>query len=337
MRHRTLLLTTLGLGAVALALLWLEPSREPAGADERPLVPAALLADLRAIEITSGGKTTRLERSPEGWVVPARFGLRADANERLRPLLQSLRSAKTAGILTADPARLARLGLEDNAIKLEGTDGKSLKISMGRMTDDGLGVAARPEGENPALRTTFSGHLEGDPANWIDPMLFSVNADEVLGLALNFPDGSTVKLTREKSGEPMKGADAATLAAAGELMMSLANLRAGDAVSKDDPAAKAALAQPVVAELWLPGGAKVTLRLGRGPAPAPGNPPTGWMTVSHSDPAHPVNAAAAKALFTCQPWLVEQMPTSAKELAARGQPPQEVPGAPIINVEPAQR
>jgi hypothetical protein len=112
---------------------------------------------------------------------------------------------------------------------------------MGRMTDDGLGVAARPEGENAALRTTFSGHLEGDPANWIDPMLFSVNADEVLGLALNFPDGSTVKLTREKSGEPMKGADAATLAAAGELMMSLANLRAGDAVSKDDPAAKAAL------------------------------------------------------------------------------------------------
>lgn len=336
MRHRTLLLTTLALGAVALALLWLEPAAEPAAPEAQPLVPAALLADLRAIEIATGGKTTRLERSPEGWVVPARFGLRADAENRLRPLLQSLRNAKSLGILTSDPRRIERLGLEGQWIRLEGADGKSLRVELGRMTDDGAGVAARPEGEKAALRTTFSGYLEGDPANWIDPMLLTANPDEVTALALTFPDGSSVRLTREKAGEPLKGADAPTLAAGGELLLALANLRATDAVAKDLPEAKAALAKPLVAELALPGGAKATLTLGRAPA-AQGAPPQAWMTVAHSDPKHPANAAAAKALFTCPPWLAEQIPGSAKELAARGQPPAPAPGLPAIEVEPAQR
>lgn len=336
MRHRTLLLTTLALGVAALALLWLEPAAEPAAPEAQPLVPAALLADLKAIEIATGGKTARLERSAEGWVVPARFGLRADAENRLRPLLQSLRAAKSLGILTSDPRRLERLGLEGQWVRLEGADGKSWKLELGRMTDDGAGVAARPEGETAALRTTFSGYLEGDPANWFDPMLLTTNPDEVTGLALTFPDGSTVRLTRDKAGEPLKGADEATLAAAGELLMAIANLRAQDAVSKDDPRAKAALAKPLVAELTLTGGAKATLTLARGPAEA-NAPAEAWMTLTHSDPKHPANAAAAKALFTCPPWLAEQIPGSAKELAARGQPPAPAPGGPAIEVEPAQR
>jgi hypothetical protein len=61
------------------------------------------------------------------------------------------------------------------------------------------------------------------------------------------------------------------------------------------------------------------------------------MTVTHSDPKHPANAAAAKALFTCPPWLAEQIPGSAKELAARGQPPAPAPGGPVLEVDPAQR
>lgn len=336
MRHRTLLLTTLALGAVALALLWLEPAAEPAAPEEKPLVPATLLADLKAIEITSGGKTARLERAADGWVVPGRFGLRADAENRLRPLLQSLRNAKSQGILTSDPRRIERLGLEGQWVRLEGADGKSLKVELGRMTDDGTGVAARPEGEKAALRTTFAGHLEGDPANWIDPTLLSANPDEVTALALTFADGSSVRVTRDKAGEPLKGADAPTLAAAGELLMAIANLRASDAVAKDLPEAKAALAKPLIAELTLPGGAKATITLGRGAA-ANGAPAQAWMTVAHSDPKHPANAAAARALFTCPPWLAEQIPASAKEMAARGQPPAPAPGLPAIEVEPAQR
>lgn len=336
MRHRTLLLTTLALGLAALALLWLEPAGEPAAPEEKPLVPAALLADLRSIEIATGGKTARLERAEGGWVVPARFGLRVDAENRLRPLLQSLRNAKSLGILTSDPRRIERLGLDGQWVRLEGADGKTWKVELGRMTDDGAGVAARPEGETAVLRSSFAGYLEGDPANWFDPMLLAVNADEVMSLSLTFPDGSKVGLTRDKAGEPLKGADAPTAAAAGELLMSLANLRAGDAVAKDDAKAKDALAKPVVAELGLPGGAKATITLGRGEA-AEGMPAPAWMTVAHSDPKHPANAAAAKALFTCPPWIAEQIPVSAKELAARGQPPAPLPGGPAIEVEPAQR
>lgn len=336
MRHRTLLLTTLALGAVALALLWLEPAAEPAAPEEKPLVPAALLADLRAVEVATGGKVARLERTADGWVVPGRFGLRADAENRLRPLLQSLRNAKSLGILTSDPRRIERLGLEGQWVRLEGADGKSWKVELGRMTDDGAGVAARPEGETAALRTTFAGYLEGDPANWIDPVLVSVNPEEVLALELTFPDGSKASLARGKAGEPLKGGEPALADAAAELLMALATLRATDAVSPDDAEAKAALAKPLVAVLSLPEGRRITLTLAVAPA-TPDAPARGWMTASHSDAAHPVNAAAAKALFTCPSWLAQQVPGSAKELAARAQPPAPGPGAPVIEVEPAQR
>ena len=160
MRNRTLLLSTLALGAAALALVLLDSPDAPAAPQETPLVPAGLLADLRSVEVTSGGRTARVERTDAGWVVPGRFGLPADADNRLRPLLQSLRQAKSLGTLTADPRRLERLGLADNSVVLTGADGKAWKLELGRMTDDGLGVAARLPGETAARRTSFAGHLE---------------------------------------------------------------------------------------------------------------------------------------------------------------------------------
>lgn len=321
MRNRTLLLSTLALGLVALALVLTDRTAPAPAAATRPLVPAELLADLRAIEVTTGGKTARAERTEQGWVVPARFKLPVDGENRLRPLLQSLRNAKVLGPLTADPRRLSRLGLEGNAIRLEAADGKVWTAEFGRTTDDGAGAAVRLAEAKEAVATSFLGYLEGDPANWIDPILFAAKPEDVRALALTFPDGSKLRAERPKTGEPFQGADAKLLAAAEELLSMLSTVRVADAIARDDAEAGAALAKPFVAEMTLWSGAAVTLRLAKAPAGKAGEPPRGWLTASHSDAKHPLNRQAERALFTCLPWLAEQVPASAAELARRMDPP----------------
>jgi hypothetical protein len=335
MRHRTLLLSTLALGLAALALVVLEPESGPPPAAEAPLVPAALLADLRSVEITSGGRTARVERTEGGWVVPGKLGLPADVDNRLRPLLQSLRQAKSLGTLTADPRRIGRLGLGDNSVVLTGADGKPWKLELGRMTDDGAGAAARLPGETAALRTSFGGHLEGEPANWIDPVLVTFAADQVLRLELAFADGTKLSLTRPKAGEPLAGAAPAALEAAEELLLSLSTLRAADAVAPGDAAAAAALAKPLAVTLALADGATIGATFGRAPSKE-GEPPAAWMRASHSDPKHPVNAKSAKALFACPPWLAEQLPATAADLGKRPEAPAAPQGLPTLELEPAR-
>lgn len=342
MRNRTLLLSTLALGLIALALAFTGRESAPPTPAARALVPAELLADLRAIEVSSGGKTARAERTERGWVVPARFGLPVDADNRLRPLLQSLRNAKALGTLTSDPRRLARLGLEGNTVRLEGADGKVWSAEFGRTTDNGVGSAVRLVGAKEALATNFLGYLEGDPANWIDPVLFAAKPEDVRALALTFPDGSKLRVERAKAGEALVGAEPKLLAAAEDLLNYIVTIRAADAVARDDAAANAALAKALVAEMTLWSGPTVTLRLARDSASKPGEPTRGWMTASHSDPKHPLNRQAETALFTCPPWLAEQVATSATELAKRLDPPPAgaVPsgqGEPAIQLLPAGR
>lgn len=341
MRNRTLLLSTLALGLVALALVLTDRKEAAESPPAQPLVPAALLADLRAIEVTAGGKSARAERTEQGWVVPARFNLPVDGENRLRPLLQSLRNAKVLRTLTADPRRLARLGLEGNSIRLEGADGKVWKAEFGRTTDDAVGAAVRLDGAKEAVATNFLGYLEGDPASWIDPILFSAKPEDVRAVALTFPDGSRLRAERPKAGENFQGAEPRLLAAAEELLMTLTTVRVADAIARDNAEAVAALAKPFVVEMTLWSGATVTLRLAKTPAGKAGEPPRGWLTATHSDPKHPLNRQAERALFTSPPWLAEQVPASLKELSQRMEVPTEVaPAAPEgapIRIEPAGR
>ena len=342
MRNRTLLLSTLALGLIALALAFTGRESAPPAPPARPLVPAELLADLRAIEVSAGGKTARTERTERGWVVPARLGLPVDADNRLRPLLQSLRNAKVLSTLTADPRRLARLGLEGNVVRLEGADGRVWSAEFGRTTDDGTGAAVRLVGAKEALATNFLGYLEGDPANWIDPVLFAAKPEEVRALALTFPDGSKLRVERAKAGEPLAGAEPKLLAAAEDLLNYVATIRVADAIARDDAAANAALAKPFAAEMTLWSGPTVTLRLARDPATKPGEPPRGWMSATHSEPAHPMNRQAERALFTCPPWMADQVPASAADLAKRMDPPPGnspggAPAQPDLEIVPAGR
>lgn len=335
MRNRTLLLSTLALGAVALLFLFTDQSATSDTAPaETALVPATLLADLRSLEITTLGQNVKLERTDQGWVVPARFNLPVDTEQRLRPLLRSLRAAKTLGVLTADPRRMERLDL-NNSLILTGADGKPWKIAVGKMTDDGLGTAVKLESEAQALRSTLKAQLEGNPANWFDPILATFAADQVVNLALTLPDGGKVQLVRTQASEPFKGAEGPLLAACEELLFSLTTLRAVDAVALNDAAATTALTKPLLAKVTLQDGTVFTIKLGRGPGNA-GEPPQGWMQATHSLATHPANGKSALAIFVCPPWLAEQIVNSVAELTKRGVPP-EAPGLPTLEFDAIPR
>lgn len=334
MRNRTLLFSTLALGAVALALVFTGRETPSPAAQSYHLVPPELLADLRALEITANEKTVRIERTEKGWVVPSRFNLPVDTDNRLRPFLQALRSAKVLGILTSDPRRIAKLNFSGNSVRIEAANGKSWSAEFGRTVEDGSGGAVHLLESKDALRTTFTGYLEGDPANWINPVIYVIKRDEVRGVKITFTDGAMVSLTREKNDEPLKGNVEPKLAAASEELLNVFSvLRAADAIAPNDAEATAALARPFTVEVTLFSGETITVRLAKAPAGKPGEPPRGWMTVAHSDAAHPINQLAKQALYTCPPWLAEQVAGSAAELAKRMDPPQEgQDGAPTLQI-----
>jgi hypothetical protein len=323
MRNKTLLLSTLALGLAALLALRLTREEAPAAAESRPLVPAALLADLRALTVKSGPRTVTVERSADGWTVKDRFGLPADAENRLLPLVRGLQKAREFGVLTANPKRLEKLGLTETSVTLVGADGKATTIEFGRQTEDGLGHSARLAGQPHALRTDFTAFLEADPTAWVDLTLFTAKPAEVRTIALAWKDGRT-ELSRKASGAPFDGADAAALE---ELVATLATLRAADAVAKNDAdAAKAA--RTVEAKLTTFDGATATMAFAKLAGAQPGDPGKLFVRVTHSDPKHPANAADKLAVFTVPSWLVEQLPASFADFKKSGQP--AAPAAPSL-------
>ena len=325
MRNQTLLLGTLGLGLVAFALLNLKPADGPTEAAKSPLVPAAILANPKSVTVKANGRSTTVELGADGaWTVKEKFNLPADVENRLRPLLLGFQKAENLGLLTSNPKRLEKLGLADASIVVTGADGKAFAAEVGKATDDGAGLAMRLQGETSAIRTSFNGYLESDPTNWIDSVLFNGKPEDIKTVSFAWADGQR-SFTRPEKGKPFGGKEGAVVE---DIVNALAIMRASDAAAKGDKEAAAAFAKSWTVKLELFDGATVTAVFAKGPAGAPNEPPKLFTRVSHSDPKHVANAMGAKAEFLSQPWLSEQLPTSAADFKKRVEPPAEAPGQP---------
>ena len=318
MRNKTLLLGTLALGLAALLTVALRreaPTDQPA---KSPLVPVAILDGLRTVSLRVGPKAATIEKSNAGeWQVKERFGLPADVENRLTPLLRSLQSAQNFGLLTANPKRLEKLELGGSVVTLTAADGQTFALGLGKTTDDGLGSAARLQGETKAVRTSFTGYVEGAPSAWIDPVLFTTKAEEVRELALTFPDGST-SFSRPAKDRPFTAKDPTPLS---DLAAALATLRITDAVAKGDADATAAFAKSWSVKLALFDGSAVTMTFAKGAAKSPEEPGRLYVRAAHSDPKHRLNQLAAKAEFIAPPWLAEQVKPTLAEFNRSLNPP----------------
>lgn len=315
MRNKTLLIAALVLGLLAFAALRLTRETADAAPAQTPLVDPAVLGGLKSVTIKSGPRSVTVVKTGEAWTVAERFGLPADVENRLLPLIRGLQKARQHGQLTANPKRLEKLGLSDSSVTLATADGRSVVIEFGKPTEDGLGNAARLAGQAFAIRTDFATHLEGDAASWVDLTLFSAKPADIKTIALTWKDGR-VELSRKAAGAPFEGKDAAAL---DEIIGTLATFRAADAVAKNDAdAAKAP--RSVEVKLTTFAGATATLAFAKLASAQPNAPGKLFVRVTHSDPKHPANAADKLAVFTAPAWLSEQLPASLADFRKAGQP-----------------
>ena len=326
MRNKNLLIATLVLGLVAFAAVRLTREAPKAEAEKKPLVEAALLDGAKALTIKANNKSVTVEKSAAGWTVKEKFGLPVDVENRLLPLVRGLQKANNFGMLTANPKRLEKLGLADSSLTLVGADGKPTTIQFGKQTEDGLGSSARLTDQEFAIRTDFTGYLEGDPLSWVDLTLFSAKPAEVKSIAFEWKDGKA-EFARKAQGAPFEGKDVTMIE---EIVATLATIRAADAVALDDKdAAKAARTAQV--KLTLFDGSAVTLAFAKLAGANPNEQSKAFVRVAHSDPKHQANAAAQKAVFVAASWLAEQVPGSLAEFK-KGQQPAAEPATPTIQI-----
>ncbi len=323
MRNKTLLIATLVLGLVAFAVVRLTRESADAAPAQPPLVDPAVFGALKSLTVKAGPRSVTVVKNGETWAVQERFGLPADVENRLLPLIRGLQKARQHGQLTANPKRIEKLGLTESSVTLVTTDGRSVGIEFGKQTEDGLGNAARLAGQTFAIRTDFTAHLEGDPASWVELTLSSAKPADIKTIALEWKDGR-VELSRKAAGALFEGKDAAALE---ELTATLATLRAADAIAKNDPAAAKA-AKFVTAKLTTFDGKVVTTTFTKLAADKAGEPAKVFLSVAHSDAAHPANAADKLAVFTAPGWLGEQLPGSLADF--RKGPEQAAPAAPSL-------
>jgi hypothetical protein len=236
MRNKNLLIGTLVLGLIALAVVRLTREAPKTEAGKQPLVAAALLDGAKSLTIKANNKSVTVEKSAEGWTVKEKLSLPADVENRLLPLIRGLQKANNFGQLTANPKRLEKLGLADTTLTLVGPDGKPTTIQFGKPTEDGLGASARLAGQEFAVRTDFSGYLEGDPLAWVDLTLFAAKPAEIKSIGFEWKDGKAA-FSRKELGTLFEGKEGPAIE---DIVATLATIRAADAVALDDKdAAKA--------------------------------------------------------------------------------------------------
>jgi len=322
MRHSKLLIGTLALGLLALATVRFTREVPPSAAPSAPLIAPAVFDGLRTLVVKANQKSVTIEKTASGWAVKEKLGLPADLENRFVPLVRALQKARNLGQLTANPKRLEKLGLADSAVELTTTDGQVTRLEFGKQTEDGVGAAARLAGQTIAIRTDFSGYLEGDPLSWADLTLVTVKPAEVKSVVFTWQDGQA-SFGRKESGAPFEGKNAP---AAEELVSAIATLRAADALPHGDAdAAKATRLAKVTLTLF--NGATVDIAFTRTPGTSPTDAGKTFVQASHSDPAHQANTAVRLAVFVAAPWMVEQLPASLKAFQqGPGQPTE--PSAP---------
>ncbi|NBR43076.1 MAG: hypothetical protein EBU04_09580 [Verrucomicrobia bacterium] len=293
MRHKKLLLTTVLIGFIALAAVYLKREQPASAAAKSALVDPAILNGMQSLVLKANGKITTIEKSSSGtWVVKEKFGLNVDVENRLKPLLLSLQKAENFGLLTVNAKRIEKLNLGDSSLSLTSADGKSFSADFGKTTDDGLGQAARLQGDPKAIRTSFNEHFESDAFAWVDPVLLTTKADEIKTISLIYADGK-MNFSRPAKGQPFGG--------------------------------------PALEDMLFDG-TSATVTFAKVAGATPNDQGKLYLRVKHSDPKHPVNLTSQKAEFLAPTWLAEQIPSTLADLKKSLAPPAPPSDAPPANI-----
>lgn len=192
---------------------------------------AAHVKDSARIHLVSHSGSFDVAYSPaKGWVLPAKGNYPADFNQ-VRHTLLGLAALETVEPKTARPDWLGYLGLDTppkgNGLEIVVSDaqghaiasvitGNSTEIETG---EGGTGVFVRHPGDNQSYlaRTVFTPH--GNPSDWVDTNVMSVDAARVNSVTITPFSGAPYSVSRQHSSDvdfkldgpsPPKGLSAST-------------------------------------------------------------------------------------------------------------------------------
>lgn len=219
MNARTLLiLLGVTLAVVAATALLLNSRSEAVSApkENAKLFPAldARVNDVARIEVQREGSSTTLEKSGDRWVLAEKGGYPADL-EPIKKLVLGLADMSTIEAKTGDPARYAKLGVDDPAqagstasrVTLKDAGGATLAdVILGKPQEGkGLGGSGQTYVRKPSEAQSWlaKGRVEvkEKPVDWLAKEILKVSRDRVRAVTVEHADGEVVRVDRAKPSE----------------------------------------------------------------------------------------------------------------------------------------
>ncbi len=327
----------------------------------QPLVEQSTIERAAKLRLSDAGKSITLARQSDGtWRVADYFDFPADF-QKLSSFVGNLTDAKLQRLVTSNPDRIARLEFKDTKIELLDASDKSLSsVTLGKTAETGGGRFVRFGDEQKAFLSNLSAWLDTTAKNWADSTLVRLKPEDIAEIELSDPtdltftrDSKDATWTSPQTPES-KVPDTAKLTS---LLTSLTSLRFSDTTPLDDPKLAEARPHSRTVKLTTFDDKTLTLTFARKPeekkpkpastekseeqtslanpepeTPNPESPvtepatetiPAGpvFVSLSHSDPAAPINALSAKRAFQIYDYTYTSLPQKPEDLFTAAPPP----------------
>lgn len=212
MNSKTLIVLAIAAGAVAVTAIALRGDGTHAESSAAgKLIPELEKSrnDVASIRVqrATGGYVVR--RVGDGWTLQDKgdFPVQID---KVRTLVNALANATTVEEKTSDPARYAKLGVEDfdaadsksTQVTLLDKDGKEMsKLVLGKEAEtSGMQAATqryvRRGGEARSWLANLKLDVPESPTDWLSKEILKVTADRVRSIEIRQPDGETLLVDR---------------------------------------------------------------------------------------------------------------------------------------------
>lgn len=166
----------------------------------------AKLNEINEVKLASNDKTTTIDRKGNDWKIEEKAGYSADF-AKLSAFLDGMAKATYLERKTSKPGNFPVLGLssiDDSSSKavdvtVSTRDGAQYELLVGNDANGESGRFVRKPAESQAWLVDHIDKVPSDPVKWIEPVIMSVNADQVTSIIDRSGDGKHVlSIKRDK-------------------------------------------------------------------------------------------------------------------------------------------
>ena len=274
------------------------------------------------------------------WIVENHYQLPVDF-ARFRGFIDDVASSVIVRKVTANKARMERLGFGIDFIRFSDADGNMLRsVEFGRNADAALGRFVMLDDSPAAYLADMDVVLRGDPNDWIIRRFYELEKQDVKAVTLTLPDGSKLAASRENGSADFSGDNLAENESLQEdIIDSFLNryrtIRFNQAESKDNEDYIAAMENPNLASIELFDGTQYQIKVGRRTPDAQGEGgaepdsmqyPVFVEVTGGGNPAQ-LDAMMANAAFTVLDGFIRAFPATASDWIETAEPeaPTELP------------